>query len=181
MYIPSITPIDGIDELLKVISHSKLWTARLTELKDLQLWINDNLEVYGTLTDAKALASKAKAIQANFDGQQNELLKKMAETKSQVDEYVNKVKADADSYVHKTRAEIDKSMEDMTRRLDGIRAKESLIEVQLKERVGEQEKLARSQADVVKAQQQANDKQVKAEALKKEYLDKRTAMKQLAE
>ena len=169
MYIPQITPIEGIDELLKVVSKSDLWTERLTELKELQQWINDNLEILGTLEDAKKLESKAKA-----------LVKGAGETRSQADNYAVEVKGDADKYALKIRHEFDDVTDDATRRLESVRDEEQAIDKRLAEVTREQEQLAKGQVDLEKQQRRTADIRVEAEGLKREYLGKLAAMAKLA-
>ena len=169
MYIPHITPIEGIDELLKVVSKSDLWTQRITELRELHQWINDHLEVLGTLEDAKKAESQARALVKNGE-----------QTKLQVDEYAARTRADADTYAEQSQAQSDDMMEDTSQRMLVVRDQELAIEKRLKEVASEQEQLAKSQVELEKQQKQAIDKRAEAEELKKEYLDKRAKMTHLA-
>lgn len=169
MYLPQVTPIDGIDELLKVVSNSELWTQRIGELKEYHQFINENLDIAGTKEDAIKLESKARG-----------LVREAEETKSQVDEYAARTKNDADAYSLKLRCESDDLMEDSAQIRQAVGEEEQTIEKRLAEVTSEQERLAKSQVDYEEKQKQAVDKLIQAEELRKKYSEKLLAMKQLA-
>ncbi len=169
MYLPQVKPIDGIDELLKVVSNSELWTKRIGELKQYHQFINENLDIAGTKEDAIKLESKARG-----------LVREAEETKSQVDEYAVKTRNDADAYALKLRCESEDLMEDSTHRMETVQEEEQTIKKRLGEISIEQGRLAKDQVDLEESQKQVAQSKTEAESLKQEYLVKRAAMQELA-
>jgi len=169
MYIPHIKPIDGIDELLKVVSKSELWTERIGQIKEYTEWINGHLDIAGTKEDAKKAESEARG-----------LVREAEETKSQVDEYAARTRNEADSYVQKRQLEAQESLAGATRRMDAAQRREQDTESLFKANVAEQDRLAKIEFETAKLRKQATDKLAEAKALQEEYLSKLAQMKELA-
>ena len=169
MYIPHIKPIDGIDELLKVVSKSDLWTERIGQIKEYTEWINEHLDIAGTKEDAKKLESNARG-----------LVREAEETKTQVDEYAARTRNDADAYAVKIRSQVEDSRQDAAHRMETVKEEEAAINKRLTETSNAQEQLAKDQVELENNQQRASRIRTEAMDLKQEYSEKLATLKQLA-
>ncbi len=167
MKIPAYQPIEGIDELLKIVGNSKLWTERVEQLKTLDEHLSSMVDKSETKKKLNDLIARAEAQNAAAD-------RALTSARKEAEGIVGAAKEKA--------LEVEGGLSDARLEIriteGALDARAQSLEKRAAELKDEAEGISKRMADIKKREEEAASKRAAAQKLKGEYEEKARKMKE---